>query len=105
MNTANVWDGRHPSVRHFEPLFAFGHLPAGPLRDTSAMVAALAGDMLSMLGDGPELSAGLRKLLETKDCMVRQAVFDMQWLKAQEVQRAADAATGSIPVVVPDATG
>jgi hypothetical protein len=39
-------------------------------------VAGLALDMLSVLGDGPELSAGLRKLLEAKDCLVRQSILD-----------------------------
>lgn len=76
MNTGNAWTGRHPSVAHFEPLFEFAHLPAGTPRDTSAAVAGLALDMLSVLGDGPELSAGLRKLLEAKDCLVRQSILD-----------------------------
>jgi len=76
MNTGNAWVGRHPSVTHFEPLFEFGHLPTGTPRDTSAAVAGLALDMLSVLGDGPELSAGLRKLLEAKDCLVRQSILD-----------------------------
>jgi hypothetical protein len=30
--------------------------------------------MISTLPDGPELTAGLRKLLEAKDCFVRAAV-------------------------------
>jgi hypothetical protein len=30
--------------------------------------------MISDLPDGPELSAGLRKLLEAKDCFVRAAL-------------------------------
>lgn len=29
--------------------------------------------MIRELPDGPELTAGLRKLLEAKDCFVRQA--------------------------------
>jgi hypothetical protein len=71
----NVWDGRHPGTQHFRPLFAYGHLPAGPLRDTSGMCADLAEAMVGTLPDGPELSAGLRKLLEAKDCFVRAAVL------------------------------
>jgi hypothetical protein len=63
-------------VAHFEPLFEFAHLPAGTPRDTSASVAGVVFDMLAALGDGPELSAGLRKLLEAKDCLVRQAILD-----------------------------
>jgi hypothetical protein len=32
--------------------------------------------MLQKLDDGPELTIGLRKLLEAKDCFVRQARED-----------------------------
>lgn len=51
--------------------FAYEHLPAGPLRDTSQRVAELAREMEEKLPDGPEKSAGMRKLLEAKDCFVR----------------------------------
>jgi hypothetical protein len=51
--------------------FSYEHLPAGPLRDTSEMVAKLAQEMETRLPDGPEKSAGMRKLLEAKDCFVR----------------------------------
>lgn len=37
---------------------------------------ALAITMINHCGDGPELTAGLRKLLEAKDCFVRQALVD-----------------------------
>jgi hypothetical protein len=69
------WGERHPGTLHFEPLFAFGHLPQGLIRDTSALCAAHAESMVATLTDGPELSAGLRKLLEAKDCFVRAAVL------------------------------
>lgn len=69
------WDERHPAVAHFRPLFEFGHLPAGPIRDTSEVCAQLAGVILTGLSDGPELAAGLRKLLEAKECFVRQSVL------------------------------
>lgn len=72
----SAYTGRHPSVAHFEPLFEYDHLPVGKIRDTSAVVAALADDMVRNLSDGPELSAGLRKLLEAKDCFVRAAVLE-----------------------------
>lgn len=65
--------GRHPSVAHFGPLFTFAHLPAH-LRATSKACHDLAEQMTSTLPDGPELSAGLRKLLEAKDCFVRAAL-------------------------------
>lgn len=68
-------DSRHPSVRHFAPLFAYGHLPAH-LRGVSELLAVAAAKVCNMLRDGVELSAGLRRLVEAKDCLVRQAVMD-----------------------------
>lgn len=62
---------RHPGTRHFEPLFSYDHLPAGPMREVSRACSELATDMVGRLPDGPELTAGLRKLLEAKDCFVR----------------------------------
>lgn len=59
-----------PILRHFD----FFHLPEGPLRETSRQVHALAHQMAGSLPPGPELSAGLRKLLEAKDCFVRSAL-------------------------------
>lgn len=58
-----------PIMRYFE----VDHLPEGDLRDTSALCAMLAMKM-DRLPDGPEKSAGLRKLLEAKDCFVRAAL-------------------------------
>jgi hypothetical protein len=72
---SNAWSDRHPSVAHFENLFAWQHLPEY-LQVFSGTFAEQAELMLRLLHDGPELSAGLRKLLEAKDCMVRQAVID-----------------------------
>jgi hypothetical protein len=40
------------------------------------VVSQVAETLLTVLDDGPELSAGLRKLVEAKDCFVRQAVKD-----------------------------
>lgn len=54
--------------------FKFDHLPHGPLRDTSAHVANLALELDRQLPDSAEKSAGLRKLLEAKDCFVRAAL-------------------------------
>ncbi len=71
------WTDRHPSTRHFAPLFSFGHLPVGPIRETSRQFCDMAEALVGRLPDGPELSAGLRKLLEAKDCFVRAAVLDV----------------------------
>jgi hypothetical protein len=69
-----AWTERHPSVAHFQPLFEYGHLPID-LQGISSDCAALAEKMLRTLPDGPELTVGLRKLLEAKDAFVRQAVL------------------------------
>ncbi len=68
-------DHRHPSTTHGLSLFDYGHLP-DHLKIVSGSSADLAEMMVGMLGDGPELTAGLRKLVEAKDCFVRQAVID-----------------------------
>lgn len=60
---------RSPIMRYF----AFSHLPVH-LRPVSEKVAALAEQMDSELPDGAEKSAGLRKLLEAKDCFVRASL-------------------------------
>lgn len=58
------------ALRYFE----FDHLREGPLRLTSERVATLAYQMEEYLPEGPETTAGLRKLLEAKDCFVRAAL-------------------------------
>jgi hypothetical protein len=68
-------DGRHSSVKHFAPLFAYSHLPEQHLRGISKAVHDLAEAMVQVMPDSPELAAGLRKLLEAKDCFVRGADF------------------------------
>lgn len=54
--------------------FTYSHLREGRLRDVSAAVCELAEAMDAALPDGPEKSAGMRKLLEAKDCFVRSAL-------------------------------
>lgn len=53
--------------------FAYDHLPPA-LRDVSEPFHHLAHHLADALTAGPELSAGLRKLLEAKDCAVRAAL-------------------------------
>lgn len=72
----NVTD-RHPATQHFAPLFSFEHIAEGKLREISQECHAFAQKMVDALPDGPELSTGLRKLLEAKDCLVRAALLDL----------------------------
>ncbi len=53
--------------------FAYAHLPLH-LQAVSAPIGKLAEAMDADLPDGAEKSAGLRKLLEAKDCFVRAAL-------------------------------
>lgn len=53
--------------------FRYDHLPEH-LQQLSAPCCALATRMIHALPDGPELTVGLRKLLEAKDCFVRAAL-------------------------------
>ena len=53
--------------------FAYEHLPAA-LQAQSKPLCDLARQVDASLPDGPEKSAGLRKLLEAKDCFVRAAL-------------------------------
>jgi hypothetical protein len=62
----------NPDVARILEHFAFAHLPPH-LRTVSQPVGELAREMAAQL-DGPELLAGLRKLLEAKDCLVRAAL-------------------------------
>lgn len=66
--------GRHPATQQIMRWFVWDHLRSVRLRNVSQQVAALADEMVSALPDGPELTSGLRKLLEAKDCFVRAAV-------------------------------
>lgn len=53
--------------------FAFAHLPAH-LQAVSKPIGMLAERFEQELPAGPEKSAGMRKLLEAKDCFVRAAL-------------------------------
>lgn len=57
-------------MNHLLRWFAFGHLPPH-LQEVSKPCAELANTIDLMLPEGPEKTAGLRKLLEAKDCFVR----------------------------------
>lgn len=64
---------RHPSVRAVLNWFAYDHLPEH-LRPFSAECCRTARFMVEWLPDSPELTVGLRKLLEAKDAFVRAAL-------------------------------
>jgi hypothetical protein len=67
---------RHPGVRNLMRWLT----PNPKLPDDQRQIAQechqLADSMLTQCWDGPELTEGLRKLLEAKDCFVRASLPD-----------------------------
>lgn len=64
---------RHPATVHLARFFEYEHLPAY-LQDFSRPCHDLAALMIDTIPDNPELTVGLRKLMEAKDCFVRAAL-------------------------------
>lgn len=60
----------HPSTEHLLTFFRHAHLPPH-LQEIARPIGELALTMANTLPEGPEVSVGLRKLLEAKDCFVR----------------------------------
>jgi hypothetical protein len=59
----------HPATTELLRFFRYDHLPQD-LQIISKRFHDLANE-LALSGSGPEVTAGLRKLLEAKDCFVR----------------------------------
>lgn len=77
----------HPSTEAILKHFEYAHLPpklqavSKPFCDLARAMAGMSSEsempLLDVRGNplsGPELTAGLRKLLEAKDCAVRAAL-------------------------------
>jgi hypothetical protein len=62
----------HPSTAAILRFFEYQHLPPH-LQDVSRPFCELARDLAERF-EGAELTTGLRKLLEAKDCIVRSAL-------------------------------
>ncbi len=60
---------KYPILRFFD----YTHLPDN-LQNVSAPFHHLAWSIANNSPPGPEVSAGLRKLLEAKDCIVRSHI-------------------------------
>ncbi len=66
--------------------FEYDHLPA-EMQQVAKPISYLAHLMEDTLPDGPEKSAGMRKLLEAKDCFVRtKVVTKFERARAEELQ-------------------
>ena len=60
----------NPIMKYFE----YKHLPEH-LQKISKPLCDVAIELNEILDDGPEKTAGLRKLLEAKDCFVRASIL------------------------------
>lgn len=58
-------------LRYFE----YEHLSFPAAREISKKFHDLAHELAELLPSGPETTAGLRKLLEAKDCAVRSVIY------------------------------
>lgn len=65
---------RHPATENLLRWFDYHHLKDGLPKTVSRSVHDTAHALAAQLPDGAELSAGLRHLLEAKDCFVRAAI-------------------------------
>lgn len=57
--------------------FSYDHLPL-QLKEIAKPICDLAHQLEATLPEGPEKSAGMRKLLEAKDCFVRANIVTKQ---------------------------
>lgn len=64
----------HPATQAILRFFSFDHLPEGAARDTSRAFSIMAHGLAEAMPPSAETTAGLRKLLEAKDCFVRAAL-------------------------------
>lgn len=69
------WETRHPATVQLLRWFECDHL-APDLQRIAQVARNTAHFMATELPDGPELSAGLRKLLEAKECFMRASIGD-----------------------------
>lgn len=70
---ATTFHQEDPAERMHRLYFAYEHLPEH-LRSVSVHFYSLGKLLLQHVEASPERTAGMRKLLEAKDCMVRAAL-------------------------------
>ena len=71
---------KHPGERAILEWFSYDHLPEGNIQYVSSLFTQLAYTLSNGFSiSDPELTMGLRKLLEAKDCFVRVAVKEQRY--------------------------
>lgn len=74
---------RHPSVEAVNRFFESSHLPE-PLKQVMEETISYRNTILALITeDDPELTVGLRKLLEAKDCFIRAKVAEVNRAKGE----------------------
>lgn len=71
MTLTEEWSKAHPSTLQLLRWLETNPNIPEPQRNVAQECEALADFMMQHCNEGQELSAGLRKLLEAKDCFVR----------------------------------
>jgi hypothetical protein len=71
---------RHPATQHAMKWLVPNPNLTGHSADVAMMTWKSAQAYVAILEDGPELTAGLRKLREAKDCFVLQSLDDLEAL-------------------------
>lgn len=68
--------GRHPGVVYLMRWLRPNPRLGGGQRHIAEILYRAVLDVLPMVSDGPDTTAALRKILEAKDCLVRQSLDD-----------------------------
>jgi hypothetical protein len=81
---AQLWDKR-PEMQQLVGYFGYDHLPY-ELQVISSLFCDLALELVRRQPETPELTVCLRKLLEAKDCAVRNALTNelTRWVRNQD---------------------
>lgn len=70
---------RHPSTQEkMRWLTPNPSLPDGAPSIVSAMCFDFGAALVEKLGDGPQLTIGLQRVIDAKDALVRQAIADSE---------------------------
>jgi hypothetical protein len=78
------YSARHPATQHLMKWLVPNPRLNGIALDVAQVTWQAAQDLVALLRDGPELSAGLRKLREAKDCMVIQGLEDCEHVETPQ---------------------
>lgn len=90
-----VWRTPHPATAQILRWLDVSHLPAH-LADYGKDFRRIAADLVvSLPNGGPELTTGLRKLVEAKDCIIRAAILQREVDDTERAKREAGTEAGA----------